>query len=230
MSFNPCCLKTFTLGGAPTSTKTKLANNDCYVTSDNKNTAILLVHGIFGWKYPNVRLLADHFAREINATVYVPDFFGGWVVDWEASREICGPEVVACARTIKNELGFQRLGAVGYCYGGWAVCHLASKEQGIPLVDTISMAHPSWLVAEDIDNITVPIQVLAPEYDQSYTPELKSYTFQTALKLNVPFDYQHLPGISHGALERGDERNEDEWEAMERAKDAVVAWFKQYLH
>ncbi|RWA13680.1 hypothetical protein EKO27_g1432 [Xylaria grammica] len=247
MSFNPCCLKTFTWGGTPTGIETKLASNDCYVTGRNCETAILIVHDLFGWKYPNVRLLADHFAREINVTVYVPDFFGGWVVDWKAveedrwgeidldgvtknqSRAIRGPEMVACARAIKTELGFKRLGAVGYCYGGWAVCHLASKKQGRPLVDAISMAHPSWLVKEDIDNLTVPVQVLAPEHDQSYTSELKSYTVEAVVKLNVPFDYQHFPGISHGALVRGDERNKGEREAMERAKNAVVAWFRQHL-
>ncbi|KAI0413975.1 dienelactone hydrolase [Xylaria grammica] len=227
--FNPCCLKTFTWGGTPPGTETKLAGNDCYVTGRNNETAILIVHDLFGWKYPNVRLLADHFAREINATVYVPDFFGGWVVDWEASREIRGPEMVACARAIKTELGFKRLGAVGYCYGGWAVCHLASKEQERPLVDAISMAHPSWLVKDDIDNITVPVQVLAPEHDQSYTSELKSYTVEAVVKLNVPFDYQHFPGVGHGALVRGDERNKGEREAMARAKNAVVAWFRQHL-
>ncbi|KAI1426088.1 dienelactone hydrolase [Xylaria sp. FL1777] len=247
MSFSACCLKTFTWGGTPTGTEIKLANNDCYITGQDKETAIILIHDIFGWKYPNVRLLADHFAREVNATVYVPDFFGGWIVDWQAaeedrwneidvagivktqSREIRGPEIVACARTIKAELGFKRLGAVGYCYGGWGVCHLASREQEILFVDAISIAHPSWLVKKDIENIAVPVQVLAPELDLSYTPELKSYTFQTLLKLNVPFNYQHFPGINHGALVRGDDRNKGERQAMAMAKNAVVAWFKQYL-
>ncbi|KAI1354452.1 dienelactone hydrolase [Xylaria sp. FL0043] len=239
MSFHSCCLKTFTWGGTPKGVETKLSNHHCYVTGQNTETAILLVHDLFGWKYPSVHLIADHFAREVNATVYVPDFFGGWVVDWQAvkderwnevdldgvvrdqSREIRGPEMVACARAIKAELGFKRLGAIGYCYGGWAVCHLASKAQEFQLVDAISMAHPSWLVKEYIDNIAVPFQVLAPENDQSSTPEMKSYTFQTALKLNVPFSYQHFV--------RGDERNKGEREAMVIARNAVVAWFKQYL-
>ncbi|KAF2971522.1 hypothetical protein GQX73_g2059 [Xylaria multiplex] len=247
MSFSSCCLKTFTWGGTPIGVEGKLANNDCYTTGHNKEIAILLVHDIFGWKYPNVRLIADHLAREVNATIYVPDFFGGWVVDWAAveedrwseidldgitenqSREIRGPEIVACARAIKAELGFRRLGALGYCYGGWAVCHLASKGQEIALVDAISMVHPSWLVKEDIDNITVPFQVLAPEHDPSYTPELKGYTFQTALGLNVPFNYQHFPGTVHGALVRGNEEVKGEREAMARAKNAIVTWFKQYL-
>ena len=35
--------------------------------------AILMVHDIFGWTFPNARLLADHYAKEADATVYLPD-------------------------------------------------------------------------------------------------------------------------------------------------------------
>lgn len=42
-----------------------------YVTGSNPNAAILVVHDLFGWTFPNIRLLAD--AEEANATVYVPD-------------------------------------------------------------------------------------------------------------------------------------------------------------
>ncbi|KAI0525518.1 dienelactone hydrolase [Xylaria bambusicola] len=248
MSFTSCCLKTFTWGGTPTGKEVKLANNDAYVTGDNKDAAVLIIHDIFGWKYPNVRLLADHYAREANVTVYVPDFFDGWVVDWslvetnqfdkidlaalaaENSREIRGPEMVACAKALKSEHGFKRLASIGFCYGGWGVCYLASKERGEKLVDTVTMAHPSWLVEEDIANLTVPVQILAPEFDQAFTPELKSYTFKTLLELNLPFNYVHYPGIVHGALVRGSDEVPKEREAMAAAKNSAVTWFKQQLH
>ncbi|TGJ83955.1 hypothetical protein E0Z10_g4809 [Xylaria hypoxylon] len=248
MSFSSCCLKTFTWGGTPIGKEVKLANHDSYVTGDNKDAAVLLIHDLFGWKYPNVRLLADHYAREANVTVYVPDFFGGWVVDWELveeerfdkidlvsmakqnSREVRGPEMVACAKALKGEHGFKRLGSIGFCYGGWGICYLASKERGEKLVDAVSMGHPSWLVKEDIANLTVPIQILAPEIDHSFPPELKAYTFETLLKLNLPFDYVHYPGIVHGGLVRGSEKVDNEREAMASAKNSAVAWFKQQLH
>ncbi|KAI1272784.1 dienelactone hydrolase [Xylaria sp. FL0933] len=248
MSFSSCCLKTFTWDGTPQGKEVKLANNNSYVTGDNKDAAVLLVHDLFGWKYPNVRLLADHYAREANVTVYVPDFFDGWVVNWSDveeerfdkidlasmaqnnSREIRGPEMVACAKALKNEHGFKRLGAVGFCYGGWAVCYLASKERGEKLVDVVSMGHPSWLVKEDIANLTVPIQILAPEIDPAFPAELKAYTFETLLKLNFPFEYVHYPGIVHGGLVRGSEKRGNERAAMAAAKNSAVNWFKQHLH
>lgn len=248
MSFSECCLKTFTWGGTPTGKEVKLAGNDSYVAGDNKDAAVLFIHDLFGWKYGNIRLLADHYAREADVTVYVPDFFGGWVVDWdlveqerfdkidlvsmakENSREVRGPEMEACAKALKSEHGFKKLGAIGFCYGGWAVCHLASKEREAPLVDAISMGHPSWLVKDDIANLTVPVQILAPEIDHAFPAELKAYTFETLLKLNLPFDYVHYPGIVHGALVRGSEKVARERESMASAKNSAVAWFKEHLH
>lgn len=35
--------------------------------------AVLIVHDLFGWNLPNARLLADHYAKEADATVYLPD-------------------------------------------------------------------------------------------------------------------------------------------------------------
>ncbi|KAI0459909.1 putative hydrolase [Xylaria acuta] len=248
MSFSSCCLKTFTWGGTPTGKEVKLANNDSYVTGDNKDAAVLFIHDLFGWKYNNIRLLADHYAREADVTVYVPDFFGGWVVDWELveqerfdkidlaamaktnSREVRGPEMEACAKALKGEHGFKRLGAIGFCYGGWAVCDLAHKKHEPKLVDAVSMGHPSWLVKEDIENLAVPIQILAPEIDHAFPTELKAYTFETLLKLNLPFDYVHYPGIVHGGLVRGKETVAKEREAMASAKNSAVAWFKEHLH
>lgn len=34
---------------------------------------IMIVHDIFGWTSANTRLLADHYAKEADATVYIPD-------------------------------------------------------------------------------------------------------------------------------------------------------------
>lgn len=72
-----CCLTGFTWTGTPVGTIGTLADNKAYITGTIKHVAILVIHDIFGWEFPNTRLLADHFAREVGATVFVPDFFGG---------------------------------------------------------------------------------------------------------------------------------------------------------
>ena len=68
-----CCKTGFNWGGTPIGKETTLADNKAYVTGTNKDAAVLMVHDVFGWQFPNLRLLADHYAKEADATVYLPD-------------------------------------------------------------------------------------------------------------------------------------------------------------
>lgn len=68
-----CCKTGFSWVGEPTGTESKLAGIDTYVTGSNKDAAVLIVHDVFGWTFRNLRLLADHYAREADAMVYMPD-------------------------------------------------------------------------------------------------------------------------------------------------------------
>lgn len=67
------CKKGFKWDGKPGGKEETLGNTKSYVTGSSKSAAIILIHDIFGWTFPNLRLLADQFAEEANATVYVPD-------------------------------------------------------------------------------------------------------------------------------------------------------------
>lgn len=166
-----CCKEGFKWEGKPTGKETTLAGNKAYVTGKDTGVAILIVHDIFGWTFNNTRLLADHYAEEVGATVYLPDFFGGEVVSEETmedpkkreafdimgflgknGKEIRFPEIKAAAEQLRKD-GFKKIGAIGFCYGGWAVFQLGAK--GANLVDAISTAHPSILTNEEIDNIAV---------------------------------------------------------------------------
>ena len=148
----------------------------------------------------------------------------GWLE--RNSRAIREPEIFEAAKKLRSE--YEKLGAVGYCYGGWGCFRLGAREN--KLVDCISVGHPSMLTKEDIDNVGVPLQILAPEMDFAYSDELKEYTWKTLPKNGIPFDYQHLPGVGHGCLIRGRPKEEKEREAMARGKNAAVAWFQQWLH
>ncbi|KAI1099124.1 dienelactone hydrolase family protein [Jackrogersella minutella] len=246
MSYSECCVKGFAWDGTPTGTISKLNDNDVYIAGDNPDVAVMIIHDILGWTFPNARLLADHLAREINATVYLPDFFAGEVVDMvpliagdfsnfdikafseRHSRAAIEPEIFAAARTLRQK--HKKVGAIGYCFGGWAVFRLGAKEHNPPLVDAISTGHPSLLTKNDIDEVAVPVQLLAPENDFMFSSELKSYAFETIQKAGVEFDYRHFPGVEHGGLVRGNEKLPGERLAMVRATNSAVGWFNQILH
>ncbi|KAI1445137.1 dienelactone hydrolase family protein [Annulohypoxylon stygium] len=246
MSLHECCIKGFKWSGTPTGKVSKLNNNDVYIAGDNPDVAVMIIHDVLGWTFPNARLLADHFAKEINATVYLPDFFGGEIVEpapilagdftkfdfagfiQRNAREVREPEIFGAAKTLKAK--YKKVGAIGYCYGGWAVFRLGAKEHNPPLIDAISTGHPSLLTNKDIDEVAVPTQLLAPEHDPVYTPELKAHTLETLPKLGIEWDYRHFPGVEHGGLVRADENKPGERLAMVRAKNAAVHWFNQFLH
>ncbi|KAL1992565.1 hypothetical protein VTN49DRAFT_4597 [Thermomyces lanuginosus] len=251
MTHSHDCLHGFEWDGVPTGHVGHLASHEAYITGDNPDVAILFIADLLGWKFKNARLLADHFARETPATVYVPDFFGGETLPqdlilaekWDQidlagfrvrnSRAIREPEIFECARALRDR--YPKVGAVGYCYGGWAVMRLGAKGTGghdaaAPLVDAVVAGHPTFLTRDDIDGVAAPVQLLAPEIDFQFTPDLKLFAFETLQKHAVPFDYQHLPGVKHGCLSRGDPNISGEREAMVRGKNAAVGWFQQFLH
>ncbi len=67
------CKTGFQWNGTFNGKETTLNSAVAYVTGDCKDTAILVLTDFFGHRIPNVRILADHYAKEANATVYVPD-------------------------------------------------------------------------------------------------------------------------------------------------------------
>jgi len=85
------------------------------------------------------------------------------------------------------------------------------------------------LTKKDINEVAVPVQILAPEINAAYNEELKAHTFAMIPKLGLAFDYQHFPVVEHACLTRGDAKKAGEREAMIRGKNAAVSWFKQFL-
>jgi dienelactone hydrolase len=77
MSLSSCCTKGFEWDGTPVGKAIPFptTSNQAYVVGDDKDAAVMLTTDLFGWEYPNIRLLADHLAKEAGVTVYVPDLY-----------------------------------------------------------------------------------------------------------------------------------------------------------
>ncbi len=186
-------------------------------------------------------------SRSLMPSVFLDHSFGGEVLDadlliagpehWgpldiqgffeRSSKEVRSPEIFECAKIVRSK--HDRVGVVGFCFGAWGAFQLGAKANN-GLVDCISMAHPSYVTKEEIQGVGVPVQICAPEHDQLFTEELKEFSNRVIPTLGVPYDYQFFPGLTHGFSVRGDIRNKAERAGMERAKNAVVLWFRQWLH
>lgn len=150
------------------------------------------------------------------------------------SREARSPEILACARHLRAQ--YEKLGAIGYCYGGWAGFYLASEELNTDdnsrhLLDCLTIGHPSLLTEADIDAVSsrVPIQLLAPEVDAMYTPHMKAKTFKVLQEKAVAFEYRHFPGVEHACFVRGNPQKVGERDAMDRGLGAAVGWMSEWL-
>lgn len=239
-----CCKTGFNWNGSPTGTETTLADKPAYVTGSSKSAAIIIVHDVFGWTFKNLRLLADHFAKEADATVYLPDFFDNEIIEPSTmedpekrakfdipafigrnSKDKRGPEINKCAKTLKEQ--FPKVGAIGYCYGAWACLRLAADPT---LIDAISIAHPSLVETTELDNVKVPVQIIVPENDPAFTPELKAHANKVIPTLGVYYEYVYFPGLNHGFAAKGDPKDAKQKFGLEKAKRDAVGWFNEFLH
>lgn len=245
-TMSDCCKEGFAWRGTPTGKESKIAGNSTYIASGPKNTtkAILIIHDIFGWTLTNSRLLADHYSKGTNADVYLVDFFGGETVDESTltdpikrqqfdtkaylgrnNKAIRFPEMKRVVSELRKE--YKAIGAIGFCYGGWAVAQLAHPTNQ-PGVDFIATAHPSLLTPDEVKGIAKPVLWLAPEHDNIFTAELKQLA-QDELRGGKEGKFIHFPHLHHGFATRGDPTNPVQREGLEKAMHEFIAFANTYF-
>ncbi|CAI6337976.1 unnamed protein product [Periconia digitata] len=223
-----------------------------YVTGSSKTAALLMIHDIFGWTFSNLRILADQFAEELGVTVFLPDFFDGEVVDPSTledpvkrekfnipefigrnSKEIRFPAMEAVARKLKQDYG--KVATIGYCYGAWACLQLSAlttsptSTSPTPLIAATSIAHPSLLTPAELDAVRSPLQIIAPEHDPAFTPDLKKYANEVVPTLGVAYEYIYFPGLTHGFAAKGDRGDEAQRKGLEKARRDAVGFLGEFL-
>lgn len=75
-----CCATGSLHTGTPTGRITKVHGLDCYIAdapNGSPKGIVVIIPDVFGWEFPNNRILADCLAKEGNFQVYLPDFMDG---------------------------------------------------------------------------------------------------------------------------------------------------------
>ncbi|KDQ11033.1 hypothetical protein BOTBODRAFT_136319 [Botryobasidium botryosum FD-172 SS1] len=128
-----CCASGYLHEGTPTGAVEKIANLNVYVSkpsSGSKAKSVLFISDIFGWDYPNARLLADEYAKA-GFYVYVPDILDNDPVDSKYLSTIC-PKPEEQENPALNE------GKPTINLGAWAANH--GDDVTRPRVDAIVSA------------------------------------------------------------------------------------------
>ena len=87
----------------------------------------------------------DYDSGKIDMEDFLPKFLA------RHPKELRFPEIESCARSLKQEHGFKKVGAMAFCWGGWAVFQLGAKGKS-PLALLITNINPvnklTWYQAE----------------------------------------------------------------------------------
>ena len=129
------------------------------------------------------------------------------------------------ARFLKaHKLSNGKLGAVGFCFGGFVVNHLAVQlgpdlNAGVPF-------YGRAVKDDQVSKIKAPLLIIYAEDDKRVNAMQPGY--EAALKANnVPFEMVTYPGTRHGFHNNSTPRHNEA--AAKQAWDRTIAFFKKNL-
>nr|XP_044995273.1 carboxymethylenebutenolidase homolog [Jaculus jaculus]XP_044995275.1 carboxymethylenebutenolidase homolog [Jaculus jaculus] len=213
-----------------------------YITRPPVDTgkAVIVIQDIFGWKLPNTRYMVDMIARN-GYTAILPDFFVGqepWdpAADWSTfpkwletrnARKI-NREVDAVLRFLKQQCHAQKIGTVGFCWGGAAVHHAMvtypELRAGVSLYGIIKDT-------EDWYGLKNPTLFIFAENDSLIPLEQVSLLNQK-LKEQCKVDYQikTFSGQTHGFVHRKKENcSPADKPYIDEARRNLIEWLNKYI-
>ncbi|XP_021531046.2 carboxymethylenebutenolidase homolog [Aotus nancymaae] len=213
-----------------------------YVTKSpvDAGKAVIVIQDIFGWQLPNTRYMADMISGNGYTTI-VPDFFvgqepwdpsGDWSIfpEWLKTRNAqkIDREITAVLKYLKQQCHAQRIGLVGFCWGGIAVHHLMMKysefRAGVSVYGIVKDS-------EDIYNLKNPTLFIFAENDAVIPLENVSVLTQK-LKEHCKVEYQikTFSGQTHGFVHR---KREDCSSAdkpyIDEARRNLIEWLNKYM-
>ncbi|KAM9712925.1 carboxymethylenebutenolidase homolog isoform 1-T2 [Menidia menidia] len=206
-------------------------------TSDR---AIIVIQDIFGWQLPNTRYMADMLAAN-GYTAVCPDFFLGkepwspahdwskfekWLEDKKPTN--INKEVDAVLKFLKEQCGANRIGVVGFCWGGVATHYLALQypeiKAGVSVYglvregeDRFGLKSPTLFIFAEKDEV-IPLQQV-----QVLEAKLKE-------KCTVDYEVKIFPGQTHGFVHRKREDiNPADKPYIQEARADMLNWFNKYM-
>lgn len=199
-----------------------------------------------GHRTINSQLIADQFAAN-GYIVVMPDIFHGDAVPMNISLKNPGnfslptwlngppghlpptvdPVIDAALVEMRTKLGCRRVGAVGYCFGAKYMIRHLRPDQG--KIDVGYCAHPSFVEAQELQEIQGPLAIAAAETDQIFPDEKRYESEQILRKTGLPYQINLYGGVEHGFAVRGDWSNKTVKYAKENAFLQAVQWFEEHL-
>ncbi|KAI2847922.1 hypothetical protein CBS147343_7684 [Aspergillus niger] len=235
-----CCIAGHLHSGTPKGELKKIDDILTYVSyPPNKSTqnAILFLSDIFGPKLVNSQLIADQFAAN-GYFVVLPDLFHGDPVPVEREGNfdvmawlqnhlppVTDPVIDRTIRYMRQEQGCQRIGGVGYCYGGKYVARYLKPG----LLDVGYMAHPTHVEVDELKGIQGPLSISAASSDYLFPTEKRRESEDILSELGHPYEITVHSHVEHGYAVRCNMEIKQQRVAKEKSFAQAVGWFDAYL-
>jgi carboxymethylenebutenolidase len=130
--------------------------------------------------------------------------------------------------SLKAENKYDKIGAVGYCFGGATAIRLGSKDW----VDSIVICHPGNISDDHIKAIKIPASWVCAESDFTFPTKQRlraEAEFASRTTNKVEYEFVDYKGTAHGFAIRPSLHIPKIKEAFERAVDQTVNWFEKTL-
>ncbi|KAL4889128.1 Alpha/Beta hydrolase protein [Aspergillus ambiguus] len=239
----PCCVVGVKHEGEAQGSYKTIGDVETYISyPPNKSTerAILLLTDVIGHRFINAQLIADQFAAN-GFFVVVPDLFHGDPVQlnrpdgFDLMSWLQGPPghlpnrvdpvVQAVLDEMRNKMGCQRIGGVGYCFGAKYVVRFLRPG----LCDAGYVAHPSFVEADELRKIQGPLSIAAAETDSIFPAPKRHQSEEILSEVGYPYQINLFSGVEHGFAVRADISKTPLRFAKEAAFVQAVSWLNQCL-
>ncbi|PWY90235.1 alpha/beta-hydrolase [Aspergillus heteromorphus CBS 117.55] len=236
-----CCTVGVFHEGEPRGEIREVANVSTYLAyppDRATDKAILFLTDAMGHRFVNAQLLADQFAAH-GYLVVMPDLFAGDPIPlnyysitfdiWDWYRHHLPPRVDPIVDGIltamRETLGCQLIGGVGYCFGGKYVCRYLQSGK----LDAGFIAHPTGVEVDELRRIEGPLSIAAAITDAVFTADKRHASEAILGGLGVPFQINLFSDVEHGFAVRCDLSETRQKFAKEQAFSQAVAWFEQHI-
>ena len=168
-------------------------------------------------------------------TAVVTTTLGPWLL--KHREAVAKPLIDGFINTVKHIPGTNKIGAIGFCWGGrYAILggHGPAKNadgSSIGGVDAAYACHPSLVsIPADFDPVTKPLSLALGTKD-SLLDEKQIGQIQDVMakKTDVPHEVRIYDDQVHGFALRSDWSSEKDKEAMNHAEKQGLEWLKKHL-
>lgn len=189
--------------------------------------------------------IADQFAAN-GYFVVMPDLYEGDAVSLDRPEDFDimawgqrgGPEgkghgpgqvdpiIDTVIEEMRSNLGVERVGSVGYCFGAKYVARFLARGKG---VDVGAMAHPSFVDVDEIRAIERPLTIAAAEIDHVFSEEKRHETERILKEGKKIYQLTLYSGVEHGFAVRSEMSKKEVKYAKEATFLQQVQWFHEWL-